>query len=679
MERENSTNFISEDDLQPYKTCFDESPAAFCVIDVLQDAGGKPHDFAFVYVNAAVAALLSRSMSELAGRLFSQTFRNAEAKWLDFFASVAFGGNPGNTTLYSPERKKFFNIMSYRIKPGRCGCMVTDVTQNEELKSKEKQHIRRLDEQAQQLKFALASAQQASVAKTEFLSRMSHEIRTPMNAIIGMSTLAAQAVGNDDKVSDCISKIGISARYLLSLINDILDMSRIESGKMLLKNEKFEFRELIADINTIIYNQAANKGLDYECIVSSEIEDYYCGDVMKLQQILINMLGNAVKYTIKGKVSLEVQQVSRHGKTSALRFIVNDTGCGISEKFLDKIFDPFEQADTTTTTIFGGTGLGLAITRSLVELMNGSIKVRSIVGVGSEFTADIPLLVDECVPRTPKLDLQFDKLLTLVVDDDAIVCEQTVQTLREIGMQGEWVMSGREAVERVQQHFKDNSNYDFVLIDWKMPDMDGIETTRQIRRLVGPDVTIIIISAYDWSAIESEARAAGANMLVTKPLFRSTLLSAFHKAKGQAEETKENNDFSFDFQGCRVLVAEDNQINAEIAKSLLENKNFDVELAPNGLKAMEKFLGNPAGYFDAILMDIRMPMMDGLQATMNIRHWNRPDAKHIPIVAMTANAFDEDVEKSLAAGMNAHLAKPIEPDLMYRTLYRLIVEKGKEN
>ena len=679
MDVKNRANSAPADDLLPYRTCFDDSPISFSVIDMQKDGGGKLCDFSFVYVNRALASVFDRSPADFTGQKFSRAFPGADRKWLDFFGGAAFGGRASSTTLHSDSKNKYLSIQCYKISPGRCGCIVTDVTQNEHLKASEKQHIRRLDEQAEQLKFALASAKQASVAKTEFLSRMSHEIRTPMNAIIGMSTLAAQAVGNDEKVADCISKIGISARYLLSLINDILDMSRIESGKMLLKNEKFEFRDFISGINTIIYNQAANKGLDYECIVSSEIEDYYFGDVMKLQQILINMLGNAIKYTVKGKVSLEVQQVSRHGKTSLLRFIVNDTGCGIGEKFLDKIFDPFEQADTSTTTIFGGTGLGLAITRSLVELMNGTIKVRSIVGVGSEFTAELPLTVDEGLARTPRLDLNFDQLLTLVVDDDAIVCEQTVQTLSEIGMKGEWVMSGREAVSRVKRHFSSKSNYDFVLIDWKMPEMDGIETTRQIRRIVGPDVTIIIISAYDWSAIESEARAAGANLLVTKPLFKSTLISAFQKAKGQTEDEKDGNEFAFDFTGRRVLVAEDNQINAEIAKSLLEGKNFEVDLAPNGLKAMEKFLTNPAGYYKAILMDIRMPMMDGLQAAMNIRHWDRPDAKSIPIIAMTANAFDEDVEKSLAAGMNAHLAKPIEPDLMYRTLYRLIEEKDKEN
>jgi two-component system sensor histidine kinase/response regulator len=530
---------------------------------------------------------------------------------------------------------------------------------------------------AQRLEVALMAAKQASSAKSNFLSRMSHEIRTPMNAIIGMDTIAAQSIGNDEQVSDCISKIGLSARYLLSLINDILDMSRIESGKMLLKNEKFLFSDFITGINTMIYNQTQRKGLDYECLVSPQLDEYYLGDAMKLQQVLINVLGNAVKFTDKGKISLEVHPVSQKGKLTRVRFIVNDTGRGIKEEFLTKIFEPFEQGDNTTTTPFGGTGLGLAISKNLVDMMGGTIKVRSIVGVGSEFTVEVPLTLDEeSVPLRHAKDVNFAKLHALVVDDDIIICEQASSILKDIGMSGEWVTSGREAVEKVTAKCGQAFYYDFILIDWKMPDMDGIETTRQIRKIVGPEVTIIIISAYDWEAIESDARAAGANLLISKPLFKATLISAFKKAKG-LEAAEKVSKVEFDFTGKRVLVAEDNAINAEIAKKLLENRHFAVEVAPNGLKAMEMFVKNPVHYYDIILMDVRMPVMDGLQATSNIRHWDKEDARTIPIVAMTANAFDEDVEKSRAAGMNAHLSKPIEPELMYRTLYREIYEDDK--
>src|SRR5574344_2461 len=525
----------------------------------------------------------------------------------------------------------------------------------------------------EKMEAALIAAKQASSAKSNFLSRMSHEIRTPLNAIIGMDTIAAQSLGNQEKTADCISKIGISARYLLSLINDILDMSRIESGKMLLKNEKFMFKDFISNINTMIFGQTKLKGLDYECTVSNEVAEAYIGDSMKLQQVLINILGNAVKFTRQGKVSFDIHPLADHRNGSVVRFTVTDTGIGIREDFLDQIFEPFEQGDSTATTVFGGTGLGLAITKNIVNLMGGTIKVRSIVGTGSEFTVDIPLTVDESVRILPKLNPHFEKMRTLIVDDDLIVCEQANNVLREIGRTGEGVTSGHEAVEKVKIKLAKESFYGFILVDWKMPDMDGLETTRQIRKIVGPDVTIIIVTAYDWESIEAEARAAGANMLISKPLLKTTLVSAFEKARGTAENEHQPK-IEFDFTGKRVLVAEDNVINAEIAKALLEGKNFTVELAENGLKALEHYTQNPAHYYDAILMDIRMPLMDGLQTTMNIRHWSKEDAKTIPIIAMTANAFDEDVEKSKAAGMNAHLSKPIDQEIMFTTLYRFIFE-----
>ena len=526
-------------------------------------------------------------------------------------------------------------------------------------------------ENREKMETALAAANLASAAKSSFLSRMSHEIRTPLNAIIGMDTIAAQSLGNTEKEADCISKIGISARYLLSLINDILDMSRIESGKMLIKNQPFSFQEFIGGVNTMLYSQAAAKGLEYECTVSNNVAEAYLGDAMKLQQILINLLGNAVKFTPRGKVTLDVHAGACTGKRQKVRFAVSDTGIGIREEFMDKLFDSFEQEDTTSTMAFGGTGLGLAITKNLVNLMGGTIRVRSIPGVGSEFIVELPLAVEEGMVPTPALNLPFETMHALIVDDDLLICEQAIVTLREIGMRGEWVTSGQEAVTRVAECAAKRFFYDYILVDWKMPDMDGLETTRQIRRMVGPDVTIIIITAYDWESIEAEAKAAGANLLISKPLLKTTLVSAFHKTRGEAEARADARR-SYDFTGKRILVAEDNTINAEIAKTLLENRGFTVETAPNGLRALELFTQKPAHFYDAILMDIRMPLMDGLQTANNIRRWDKPDAKTIPIIAMTANAFDEDVEKSKAAGMNAHLSKPIDPDQMYATLHHLI-------
>jgi PAS domain S-box-containing protein len=528
------------------------------------------------------------------------------------------------------------------------------------------------DEQRQKtmLENALLAAQQASSAKSDFLSRMSHEIRTPLNAILGMSTLAAQANGNLEEIEDCISKIGISGHYLLSLINDILDMSRIESGKMLLQPSPFNLAEFVGGINSVIYGQAKAKGIDYETEISHGLDDGYIGDAMHLQQVLINLLGNAVKFTSAGgKVTFSLSSVSRDEKNARLRFAVNDTGCGIREDALERIFSPFEQQDSSTTSRYGGTGLGLAISKSLVELMGGSIRVRSIVDVGSEFVVEVPLKIDPALTHTHPHEYSFRNLHTLVVDDDLLVCEQTAATLRDIGMIPEWVTSGREAIDKVSALWGKQQKYDFILVDWKMPDMDGIETCR---RIVGPDVTIIIITAYDWASIEAEAKAAGVNLCVTKPMFKSTLVSAFAKATGEAAEHRENTEPEYDFTGRRILIAEDHPLNAEIARRLLEKKGCTIEVAENGLCALQRFTATPAGYFNAILMDVRMPMMDGLQAAHSIRFWNKADAKTIPIIAMTANAFDEDVQKSKAAGMDAHLAKPIDPALMFRVLYRLM-------
>ncbi|MEG1432373.1 PAS domain-containing hybrid sensor histidine kinase/response regulator [Eubacterium sp.] len=537
-------------------------------------------------------------------------------------------------------------------------------------------------QQQDMMQAALLAAQQASSAKTDFLSRMSHEIRTPMNAIIGMSTIAAQSIGDDRQVADCISKIGISSRFLLSLINDILDMSRIESGKVLLKNDKIPFEEFMGGINSICYSQAGAKGIDYENIVDSNVEDYYVGDAMKLQQVIINILSNAIKFTPEqGKVSISVRQMKKGKNDAVLRFVINDTGCGISEGFIPQLFDPFSQENSGTTTMYGGTGLGLAICKNLVSMMDGSINVRSIVGVGSEFTVDVKLGITE-ESRTRYLKkprYNFAELKALVVDDDVIVCEQAVITLKEIGVKSEWVDSGKKAVDRVEAKWDKKEYFDLVLIDWKMPEMDGIETARRIRKIVGPDVTIIIMTAYDWASIEHEAKLAGVNLLMNKPMFKSTLISAFEKAFcGRQEEKETEIKDNFRFDGRRVLLAEDHPLNVEVATRLLERKGFIVENAENGLRAMEMFTTTPVGYYDAILMDIRMPEMDGLQATYNIRRWRKDDSKTIPIIAMTANAFDDDIQKSKAAGMNAHLAKPIEPKQLFQTLFDFIYGRSEK-
>ncbi len=526
---------------------------------------------------------------------------------------------------------------------------------------------------------ALDAANQASHAKSQFLSRMSHELRTPMNAIIGLSALAANDVHDPVAMEDAIGKIGMSARYLLSLINDILEMSRIESGRMTLTEEPFDFEQFITGVNTILFGQASAKGVDYDAVVNSFMEPVYIGDATKLQQILINVLGNAVKFTpAGGKITFAMEQLQCAKERATLRFVVSDTGIGIDEKYLPHLFDAFSQESASFTSTSTGTGLGLAITKSLVEMMNGRIHVHSVKNVGSVFTIDVQLGVSEGSQQYLELlaSMNLARLNTLVVDDDVVVCQSTVKTLASMGMEAEWVDSGARAVERVQEMHEKKRDYDTIFIDWKMPDMDGIETTRRIRKIVGPDVTIIIITAYDWRAIEALAVQAGADMFMEKPLFQSSIVKAFERVfRVHAAKVELKPAAVCDFTGKRVLLAEDHPLNVEVAKRMLEKVGAEVVVVNNGLEALETFATAPDDFFDLILMDIRMPVMDGLAATKNIRNLRKKGSRDIPIVAMTANAFDEDVELSLSSGMDAHLAKPIEPQVLFATLQRLLAER----
>jgi len=533
-------------------------------------------------------------------------------------------------------------------------------------------------EQKQMLGHALVAAEQASKAKTEFLSRMSHEIRTPMNAIIGLSALAASDVDKPELMTDAIAKIGMSARYLLSLINDILDMSRIESGRMELNEHVFDFQKLISNINNIIYPQAANKGIDYDVIIKGFVETAYMGDETKLQQILINILGNSIKFTpAGGKVTLMLEQVECVRNRAKLRFTISDTGIGIEEDFIPHLFETFTREANGYTSTIQGTGLGLAISKSMAEMMDGTIHVRSIKDIGSVFTVDVHLVVSQETKERLNMiqSMNLSKLHALVVDDDVMVCESTEKILKDMGIQAEWAVSGRDAVDRVRVKHEQGNDFDTIFIDWKMPDLDGIETTRQIRALVGTDVTIIFMTAYNWAAFEEEAREAGVDYFMEKPLFEASIVAALEtlylnrekESKIVIEQKKE-----FDLKGRHILLAEDHYLNVEVAKRILEKEGMKVSVVNNGLEALETFAESEVGTFDAILMDVQMPIMDGLMAASNIRKMKKEGSRTIPIIAMTANAFDEDIERSKESGMNAHIAKPFDPEFVYETLNRYI-------
>ena len=526
--------------------------------------------------------------------------------------------------------------------------------------------------QQQALQEALQEAESANRAKTAFLSNMSHEIRTPMNAIIGLDNIALNDPAISAQTREYLEKIGSSAHHLLGIINDILDMSRIESGRLTIKNEEFSFSKALEQVNTIISGQCRDKGLHYECRTKGQIDEYYIGDDMKLRQVMINILGNAVKFTpAGGTVSFDIEDVARMDNKATVRFTIRDTGIGMSREYLPKLFDAFSQEDSSSTNRYGSTGLGMPITKSIVELMNGTIQVESEKGKGTTFIVTVTLTqTDHRREQENFVELRPHEMSVLVIDDDRIACEHAEVILGQVGVSCDVATSGREAVEMVKMRHVRREDYNLILVDWRMPEMDGIETTRQIRPIVGPDTPIIILTSYNWEDVEQEAREAGVDTFAAKPLFAGTVMEEFREAfkKKNARLVRE----TVDLKGRRVLLAEDVMVNAEIMMMVLSMREMEVEHAENGRIAVDMFREHGEGYYDAILMDMRMPEMDGLEATRAIRSMDRPDAKTIPIIALTANAFDEDVQRSMQAGLDAHLSKPVEPELLFETLENLI-------
>lgn len=536
----------------------------------------------------------------------------------------------------------------------------------------------RLEQEKQRkiIEDAYQALRAANSAKTDFLSSMSHDIRTPMNAIVGMTAIAQANIDVPEKVSNCLSKINVSSRHLLSLINEVLDMSKIESGKIDLIPESVNLSELIQNVYDICRPLILEKKQDFKINIGQLQHENVIVDGDRLQQIFINILSNAIKYTSDhGKITMTINEMpSLIPNKGWYEFVFNDNGMGMPEEYIPKIFEPFSRAEDSRISKISGTGLGMAITENIVHMMNGTIYVKSKLGVGSQFTISIPLelQIDE--------ENQNEELIglpVLVVDDDQMVCENATDLLNELGMKGYWVSSGLEAIHRIMEAHQRQEDFFAIILDWKMPVMDGLETLKTIRKNLGDAVPIIIISAYDYSDIEAEFLEAGADAFITKPLFKSKILHVLltfcskYKAKRISTQIEQ-----VDLDGKHILLVEDNELNREIAIELLNMNGLIVDSAENGAEAVQVFLNSPPEYYSAILMDIQMPVMNGYEATNFIRKMSREDAKTIPILALTANAFISDIGKAQSAGMNDHIAKPIDMEQLISVLQKWI---GKDS
>lgn len=510
------------------------------------------------------------------------------------------------------------------------------------------------------LSSSLEIAKNANAAKSNFLANMSHDIRTPMNAIVGYSTLLIKDADDKNKVIEIGKKITYSSQHLLSLINDVLDMSKIESGRTSLNSDKVDVSEVINNISEIVQVQTKSKKQSFDIKTKGNIPPYIYADKLRLTQILLNLLSNAVKYTEKnGTISLVVEGYGNNGQTCHLRFIVSDNGQGMSSEFVEKIFEPFSRETNSMTNKIQGTGLGMSITKSIIDLMGGTIDIQSELGKGSVFTVDLIF----SVPLDENDDNFFaDHEITrvLVGDDEIDVTENIQSILSDAGLECDAAIGGLESVDKATRAYEDNNSYDVIILDWKMPDMDGVECVRRIRKEIGKDVPIFVLSSYDVSEIEDEAKKAGVDLFLPKPFFLSNfqrVLDTYYQNKANTEEEGNNSD---DFSGVKILVAEDNEINAEIITELLDSIGIKCVIAEDGLEALRVFTEESPDEFDMIFMDIQMPIMDGYESARRIRASNNTRAKSIPIIAMTANAFEDDVKASMASGMNAHISKPID-------------------
>ena len=523
--------------------------------------------------------------------------------------------------------------------------------------------------QEEQLKIALAAAEMANKAKSEFLSQMSHDIRTPMNAILGMTNIAAANISNPARVQDCLDKITLSGRHLISLINEVLDMSRIESGKMVFSESQFNLCDLVDDMLEMVKPQLAEKRYELSVNIHDIGHEDVIGDSFKIQEVFLNFMTNAIKYTPEGgHIQFQItEKPSDILNVGCFEFVFKDNGIGMSEEFKNVIFEPFTREADSRVSKIQGTGLGMAISKNIVQMMGGTVEVESELGKGSVFTVRMYLkLQDKELAYYEKLR----GLRVLIADDEEDVCVNTCDILNSLGMYSDWVLDGENAINKVRQAKLEGKEYWSIILDWKMPHKNGIETAREIRKIVGEDVSIIILTAYDWTEVEVEARQAGVSAFISKPLFRSKLVYMFMEFLGESiknEQPKEPEQ-PIDFTGKRLLLVEDNELNIEITKELLSETGLEVDTAENGVEALKKIEESPEYYYDIVFMDIQMPKMNGYKATMAIRALQRQDTKELPILAMTANAFAEDVLLAKQAGMNGHMAKPLDMAVMCNNL-----------
>ncbi len=529
---------------------------------------------------------------------------------------------------------------------------------------------RKLEEYNERLQEAKEGAEHASRAKSEFLSNMSHDIRTPMNAIIGFTVIASSNIDNKEKLQDCLNKIAASSNHLLSLINDILDMSKIESGKIQLQEQECNLSVVMHNLVNMVQSQVSAKNLDFFVETNDVEHEDVVIDSLRLNQVLINIVGNSVKYTESGSVTLQIRELpSDHPEIGNFRISVKDTGIGMSKDYLPYVFDVFSRERNSTVSKIQGTGLGLAITKNIVELMGGKITVESELGKGSEFIIHLPVKLAQQDVDSPQVE-QLSGCRALVVDDDFEICSSVSKMLKKIGMEPEWTISGKEAVLKAESSVDTDRRYCVYIIDWQIPDINGIEVARRIRRVQG-SALIYILTSYDYSEMEEEVRGAGITGFIQKPLFLSTLRNLLLKSVGEAKEPEEENHV-YSFAGIRLLMAEDVELNAEIAVEILGASGVQVDVAVNGRLAVERLQEMGPDYYAAVLMDVQMPVMNGYEATREIRALKDPALSRIPIIAMTANAFEEDKAEALAAGMDAHIAKPVEVSVLMETLAKFL-------